>query len=40
VLGVLKVQRGRLEVAYLTRWAAELDHGDLLQRAFAEAAID
>jgi hypothetical protein len=37
VLGVLKVQRGSLDVAYLERWADELSVGELLQRALTEA---
>src|SRR4029450_11558388 len=32
VLGVLKVQRGRIDLAYTRRWAAELDLLDLLER--------
>jgi len=39
VLGVLKVQRERLDRAYLWRWAAALDIADLLQRAFAQAEL-
>jgi hypothetical protein len=38
VLGVLKVQAGRLDTAYLRRWAPALDVADLLERALAEAA--
>jgi hypothetical protein len=37
VLGVLKVQEGRLDLAYLRRWAPELGVADLLERALAEA---
>jgi hypothetical protein len=37
VLGVLKVQRGRVDLAYLMRWAAELHLRDLLERALTEA---
>lgn len=33
VLGVLQVQVGRLELAYLRRWAATLGVADLLERA-------
>ena len=39
ILGVLKVQRGRIDLAYLDRTAAELRIGDLLQRALREAGI-
>jgi hypothetical protein len=38
VEGVLKVQRGRLDLMYLRRWAAELNVADLLERALGEAA--
>ncbi len=38
VLGVLKVQRGRVDVAYLRRWGDELGLRDLLERALAESA--
>jgi hypothetical protein len=37
VLGVLKVQAGRLDDAYLDHWAAELGVVDLLQRARQES---
>lgn len=37
VLGVLKAQRGSLDRAALDHWAAELDLGDLLERALDEA---
>lgn len=33
VLGVLRIQAGRLDRAYLERWAADLGVTDLLQRA-------
>lgn len=36
VLGVLAVGRGRLDVAYLDRWAAELGVTDLLAKARAD----
>jgi hypothetical protein len=38
VLGVLHVQAGRLDDAYLDRWAADLGVADLLAQARAEAA--
>ncbi|HEY1376266.1 MAG TPA: hypothetical protein VGF55_05705 [Gemmataceae bacterium] len=38
VLGVLRVQAGRLDDAYLDRWAAELGVADLLAKARAAAA--
>jgi hypothetical protein len=37
VLGVLKVQAGRLDEGYLDRWAAELGIADLLERVRLEA---
>jgi hypothetical protein len=37
VTGVLAVQRGRLDAAYLERWAARLGVADLLARALAAA---
>jgi hypothetical protein len=39
VLGVLKVQGDRLDRAYLTRTAEELDLADLLARALSEAGV-
>jgi hypothetical protein len=39
VLGVLKVQQGKLDIAYLRRWAAEVGVEDLLRKAFAEAGL-
>jgi hypothetical protein len=36
VLGVLRVQQGRLDEDYLTEWASALDLRDLLQRARRE----
>lgn len=38
VLGVLRVQAGRLDEAYLDRWAADLNLADLLARARGEVA--
>jgi len=35
ILGILRVQQGRLDVAYLRYWAAELGILDLLDRALA-----
>jgi len=40
VLGVLKVQSERLDLAYLGRWAERLGLSDLLSRAADEAGID
>jgi hypothetical protein len=40
VVGVLKVQAGRLDREHLARWSAELGIADLLERAFAEAKTD
>ena len=37
ILGVLKVQAGRLDLDYLQKWAAELNVADLLQRALKES---
>lgn len=37
VLGILKVQRERLDRAYLARWAEELGVDELLERAMREA---
>jgi hypothetical protein len=37
VLGILKVQGDRLDLAYLDRWAAELKVADLWQKALTEA---
>ena len=37
ILGVLKVQAGRLDLDYLRQWAAELNVADLLQRALKES---
>jgi hypothetical protein len=38
VIGVLKVQAGRLDAAYLSTWAMQLGITDLLERALGEAA--
>jgi hypothetical protein len=38
VLGVLKVQAGKLDQAYLDRWAADLGVADLLARVRQESA--
>ncbi len=37
VLGIIKVQDARLDVAYLQRWAAELGVADLLEKALNDA---
>lgn len=37
ILGVLKVQAGRLDFDYLRKWAAELNVADLLERALKES---
>jgi hypothetical protein len=37
ILGVLKVQAGRLDLDYLRQWAGELHVADLLQRALKES---
>ena len=39
VLGVLKVQRARLDHAYLRRWAGILNVLDLLERALTDAGV-
>jgi hypothetical protein len=36
VLGILKVQSGDLDLAYLKQWASELHVGDLLEKAIKE----
>lgn len=40
LLGVLKMQRVRLDFAYLRRWATNLHIVDLLERAYADAGLD
>lgn len=40
VLGVLKVQRDRLDLPYLWKWARELNVHDLLERALSAAGVD
>lgn len=39
VLGVLKVQRERLDLEYLREWAGRLEVSDLLERLLAEAGF-
>jgi hypothetical protein len=39
VLGVLRVQAGKLDQAYLDHWAADLNVGDLLERARQESGV-
>jgi hypothetical protein len=38
VVGLLRVRSGRLDLAYLARWAAALGVTDLLERALCEAS--
>ena len=38
VLGILKVQRGRLDAAYLQRWAENLGLTELLEHALRDAS--
>jgi hypothetical protein len=40
VLGILKVQRGRIELAYLREWGTRLGLLDLVERAITEADLD
>jgi hypothetical protein len=40
IQNVLQVQRGRLDLEYLRRWATQLGVPDLLERALAEAGWD
>lgn len=39
VLGVMKVQGERLDIAYLRRWAADLGLADLLESALTDAGL-
>lgn len=39
ILGVLAVQEGRLDFAYMRQWAASLDVSDLLERVLSESII-
>lgn len=39
ILGVLRVQEGRLDLAHLRQWAEELAVSDLLARALHQAAL-
>lgn len=39
VLGILKVQRGRMDLAYLRSWGARLGLQDLVERATSEADL-
>ena len=39
ILGVLEVQAGKLDSAYLDHWATDLGVGDLLQRARQESGV-
>ena len=40
VLGVLKVQRKRLDFEYLQEWAAHLEVEDLLRKAYEDVGLD
>lgn len=40
VLGILKVQRGALDLAYLRKWAEKLNLADLLREASADAGTE
>lgn len=40
VLGILKVQRSRLDMDYIQRWAGELNLADMLKRSLEEAEIE
>lgn len=40
VLGVMKVQRCRLDMEYLNYWAGQLNVSDLLKRSLKEAGIE
>lgn len=40
VMGVLKVQRGHLDMAYLQHWTEELELGDLFTQVCRDAGID
>jgi hypothetical protein len=37
VIGVLKTRANELDLAYLRKWAVELDVSDLLERALRES---
>jgi hypothetical protein len=40
VIGVLKIQAGRLDYNYLRRWSAELGITDLLNKALGDSGLD
>jgi hypothetical protein len=40
ILGVLKVQRGSLDLPYLQEWAERIEVEDLLEKALQDAGID
>lgn len=40
VLGVLKVQRKRLDFDYLKKWAIQIEVEDLLRQAYEDAGLD
>ena len=39
ILGVIKVQGGKLDLEYLRQWASSLNLSDLLNRSFVDAGI-
>ncbi len=40
ILGVLKTRASMLDLAYLQKWAAQLQVMDLLEKALVEAGLD
>jgi len=39
IIGILRVQRDKLDLEYLKHWASSLDLTDLLNRSFDDAGI-